>query len=29
MAESIARNYSESAAVYEEVLSGKPWPEGF
>ena len=26
MAESIARNYGESAAVYEEVLSGKPWP---
>ena len=24
MAESIARNYGESAAVYEEVLSGKP-----
>ena len=29
MAESIARDYGESAAVYEEVLSGRPWPEGF
>lgn len=29
MAELDIRKYGESAVVYEEVLSGEPWPEGF
>lgn len=29
MAEPDVKDYGESAVVYEEVLHGKPWPEGF
>ena len=29
MAETDVKDYGESAVAYEEVLHGKPWPEGF
>lgn len=29
MTETAVKDYGESAVVYEEVLYGKPWPEGF
>ena len=29
MADADVRKYGESAAVYEDVLSGEPWPDGF
>ena len=29
MADANVRKYGESAVVYEEVLSGEPWPDGF
>jgi len=29
LADADVRKYGESAAVYEDVLSGEPWPDGF